>query len=522
MPRLTHQTKPAQLLSSSRRLSKSVLAVFMAVLVVSGGYIVARSFAATNQLYLTPSSGTVLSGNNVDVQVRVNSGTDPVNAVQANLSYDPAKLQFVSVSTTGSAFPLEAQSTGGSGSVNMARAVNGGSAPATGDQLFATVTFKALVSSTTANINIAAGSAVVRSTDNSNILVDSAGATFTLGSASTPTPTATPTPTPTPTNTPTPTPGSTPSPTPTPGAASATMSINPDTGNVTDGQNLVFDINEDSGTAPVNAVQANFDYDTTQWDFVSIGADKSAFGLQAQASGAGGHILIARGVNGGSAALTGSHNVATVTLRAKGTGSAAVTVAAGSAVVSSDTNANILTTKTGGTYTLSGSGSPTPTPVSGGGSTPTPNPTPAPTPAPVPVSVTGSKTPVPVKGTITVETPALPDNGNTTVAVDGKTQDTPVIDTTQLTDGNHTVTATSTNSDGTKSSTSQKITVENKSQPTSFAAVLSAAKPALPFAAAAAALLIIGIVGTAFYRHAQGPTVHGGSDGGTVNSNDLT
>src|SRR5262249_41924482 len=147
--------------------------VFLVAMVVASGYLITRGFAATNQLYLTPASGTVLNGNTVDVAIHENSDTKTVNAVQANLTYDPAKLQFVSISSAGTAFPLVAQSTGGSGTVQIARAITGGSAPVSGDQLVATVTFKAIVGGTTAAVSFGSGSAVVSSTDNTNILVSS-------------------------------------------------------------------------------------------------------------------------------------------------------------------------------------------------------------------------------------------------------------------------------------------------------------------------------------------------------------
>jgi len=140
------------------------------MVVVLGVYVVFRVGAASQQLYLSPSSASVNIGQNITLAVRENSGTDPVNAVQANLTYNPAQLQFVAVDYTNSAFSLQASSSGGGGSVKMARATGGGEPPVTGDNLIANVTFKALVGGVTSNITFASGSAVVRSTDNTNVL----------------------------------------------------------------------------------------------------------------------------------------------------------------------------------------------------------------------------------------------------------------------------------------------------------------------------------------------------------------
>jgi hypothetical protein len=244
-------------------------------------------------------------------------------------------------------------------------------------------------------------------------------------------------------------------------------------------------------------VQANYDYNTAQFQFISVDANKSDFGLQAEGSGTGGHIKIARGVNAGSAAISGDRIVATVTLHAIATGTAAVTPAAGSAVVSSATNKDILTAKTGGSYTLTGGAA--------GGTT-----TPAPTPTPASVSITGSKTPIPVKSTIQIASPALSSTNGTTYQVDGKTA-TSTIDTTQLADGNHTITATSGDQ-----TVKQSISVENHGTPSSpFSAVLAAAKPAAPYAGLTVLVLLLGWVGYVIFRHSQAPAMGGTSSDDT-------
>jgi hypothetical protein len=177
------------------------------------GYLITRIFAAGSAtLYLTPASGSYAIGSSVNVQVWANTGTDPSNAVEADLSYPQAQLQFVSIDGTGSAFGIPAAGSGGSGSVTIARGVTGGQPPVTGAALVATVKFN-VIASGSAPITFKNSSAIVRSTDSTNILNTTVGATYSIAAAATPTPTPVTTHTPTPT----PKPGATPTPTPKPG-----------------------------------------------------------------------------------------------------------------------------------------------------------------------------------------------------------------------------------------------------------------------------------------------------------------
>jgi hypothetical protein len=192
-------------------------AVALAVTVL--GYMVAGSFAAgPASLYLSPASGTYTTGQAVNVQIMVNTGGQSVNAIQADFTYPATKLQFQSIDGTGSVMGIDASSTGGNGSVSIAR---GNTSPYTGTGLVATVHFTALAAGSAA-LTFSNSSAVVRSTDNTNILGTATGANYTLAAPATPTPTPTPkTPTPTPAKTPTPVPGTT-TKTPTPAATTPT------------------------------------------------------------------------------------------------------------------------------------------------------------------------------------------------------------------------------------------------------------------------------------------------------------
>ncbi|MEX0621420.1 MAG: Ig-like domain-containing protein [Candidatus Woykebacteria bacterium] len=133
--------------------------------------------ASPASISLSPANQTVNHNTNFTVEIRENSDTELVNAVQANLTYDVAKLDFVSIDASSSAFNLQFENTGGNGSVKIARS---STTDLTGNQLVAKVTFKAKVDPATTAINFGTGTALVRSTDQANILSVSNGGTYTI------------------------------------------------------------------------------------------------------------------------------------------------------------------------------------------------------------------------------------------------------------------------------------------------------------------------------------------------------
>ncbi len=445
----------------------SILAgAFMLVAAAAGTFIVVNSRAASNQLYLTPIDGSVQINTNVAVQVRIDSGTDTVNAVQANLTYDPAKLQFVSVDSAGSALPLEASTQTSSGSIMMARATNGGATPPSGDFLFATVTFKALAGTGTASVDVAAGSHVVRSTDSQDLLTASAGATYTLTSpvaSPTPTPVVTPAPTPVPTPTPTPAPSNSPTPvptlapTPTPAPAAGSLFFSPATASIASGSTVTLELRENSGATQVNAVQANVTYDASRLEYVSTTDTGADFGLSAVTNASAGQIMITRATAGGTPALTGNKLVTKVTFKALTTPGATTVEFASTSNLVSVTATDILNSRQTSTITVTGGTSATVTPTPKPGTTAAPVITP--TPKPVVTSVTGSTKKLPVTGSISLNAPAV--GANPTFTVDGKAVSN-TVDTTELSNGTHTVTASVTDGAGNTNKVTQQITVSNK------------------------------------------------------------
>lgn len=137
--------------------------------------------AHAGSIYLSPGSRSVSGGSSFSVSVRTNTNGESVNAVQANLSYPADKLDFVGISGGGSAFTIDAPSSGGGGGVSISRGVIGG---VTGDKLIATVTFRAKAGATgVATVNVAGGSALVRASDQANVYSGGAGGNYTIGAA---------------------------------------------------------------------------------------------------------------------------------------------------------------------------------------------------------------------------------------------------------------------------------------------------------------------------------------------------
>lgn len=195
-----------------------VLAVMAAgIVMLSDGLQGQRTSAqGVNSMYVTPASGTYSVGANYTVSVRVNT-TDQVNAVTADLTYS-TNLQFVSIDGSGSAFGIDASSSGGGGTVSINRATI---TPVSGDQLIAKVTFKALAAGT-GTVGVAGSSQALSSATNTNVVSTRNGGSYTLQGASSPAPTPAPTPTPTPV---TPTPNPSPSPSPSTPSAKTTTNL---------------------------------------------------------------------------------------------------------------------------------------------------------------------------------------------------------------------------------------------------------------------------------------------------------
>jgi hypothetical protein len=161
-----------------------ILMVAFAAIVSVAGYFIIFSKAAPPPptIYLNPSSVVIGPNGTITVDVRENSSTTTVNAVQANFTYPTSLLTFTSIDATTSAFSVQAENTGSAGTVKIGR---GTTTPVTGDQLVARVTFQASATGGAANMAFISGTSLVNSTTNTDILGSLAatgGGTYTIDS----------------------------------------------------------------------------------------------------------------------------------------------------------------------------------------------------------------------------------------------------------------------------------------------------------------------------------------------------
>jgi hypothetical protein len=132
---------------------------------------------ADAQLYLSSADSTLAVGQHLTVWLHANSGSVPVGAVQADLSYPADKLKFERVEDSGSAYPVKAEESGSDGRIHIAR---GTGSPITGDHMVATIVFTVQTAGTDATLSFLPSSVLVRSDNDTNIITATAGGTYHL------------------------------------------------------------------------------------------------------------------------------------------------------------------------------------------------------------------------------------------------------------------------------------------------------------------------------------------------------
>jgi hypothetical protein len=155
-----------------------VIAVILFALAAS--ILISISQAAGNASFsISPSSGSFNKNTNFTVTISENSGSEPVNTVDAKLAYDQTKLQLLSVSSDGSPFPGCVEATGGNGHISIVCAKLGSSV--SGVQIVGKATFKAIAGSGTTALSFEPESHIYSSTDSSDIWNgDASGPTYSL------------------------------------------------------------------------------------------------------------------------------------------------------------------------------------------------------------------------------------------------------------------------------------------------------------------------------------------------------
>ena len=140
------------------KIKSTIIASTFGGIMLFGGQAMAAGNAS-----LSLGGGSYQNGSSFAVPVYVDSGTDPVNVVQADFNYDASTMQFQSVSC-GGAFTITAST-----SANDATCGIPGGSSVTGSQLVATINFKALAGSGSSTASIASTSHVYDSATNTDI-----------------------------------------------------------------------------------------------------------------------------------------------------------------------------------------------------------------------------------------------------------------------------------------------------------------------------------------------------------------
>lgn len=132
-----------------------------------------------SSLSLSPTKRTVAVGETVSAQVRLNTGSEAVNAVSAFLSYPADKLEVAWISYPSSAFSISAEGSFGGGIIKISR---GNINPVSGNLRVATIGFKGKVAGS-ATVAFIGGSAAPRASDSSDSLNlgASSGTVFQVG-----------------------------------------------------------------------------------------------------------------------------------------------------------------------------------------------------------------------------------------------------------------------------------------------------------------------------------------------------
>lgn len=170
-------------------MSKTALKNMLTGLLVVGLAIAVHSTSAAGNATLTlePASGSKAINTNFAISIYANGGSEPMSSVKANLTYDPVKLQFLSVDTTGGAFTTCIGPGGSDGAIAIPCTKLGGSV--TGKQLVAKISFKTLSGSGSTAVNFSGTSEVKSANDGSNIWnQDASAAVYNLTTPTTPPP----------------------------------------------------------------------------------------------------------------------------------------------------------------------------------------------------------------------------------------------------------------------------------------------------------------------------------------------
>lgn len=164
--------------------------VFLLIFTAAGGAFVYQSGASpldsetgtagAAKMYITPTQHQLAAGSQLVATIWADSYAQPVNTVQAVVTYPADKLRYVESDASSSQFTVQAALDAAPGKLVITRS---STQPLTGNQLVAGVVFEPLVPSdgaATADIKVESTSQLLASDGNRNILGTMAGGSYTL------------------------------------------------------------------------------------------------------------------------------------------------------------------------------------------------------------------------------------------------------------------------------------------------------------------------------------------------------
>jgi|SRR3989344_2046525 len=147
--------------------------------------------AQSGSLYFSPSSGSVIAGQNFSLAVRVNTSGTAINAGEGSIVFDSAKLQVASISKTSSIFTLwatEPSFSNADGTIEFAGGIpNPGYSGSNG--VVITINFKAKTATTIkgyTDIVMVSGAILANDGEGTNILASLGKANYYIGPAGIP------------------------------------------------------------------------------------------------------------------------------------------------------------------------------------------------------------------------------------------------------------------------------------------------------------------------------------------------
>jgi len=145
-------------------------------------FYVEEAQGASVSLFLSPPSGTYAVESTFSIKVKVDSGGTAVNAAEGTVIFNPAELQVISLSKSGSVFNLWTTEPTFSNSIGNIVFGGGTSSSFTGTSgTIITITFKAKASAS-AQVSFSSGSVLAADGKGTNVLASMNGGVYTLKS----------------------------------------------------------------------------------------------------------------------------------------------------------------------------------------------------------------------------------------------------------------------------------------------------------------------------------------------------